>query len=359
MSLGTTAPARKEYVFDDERQEKLLSILLDVNSLPLYHPKVQAWRPFFLSYLSAGITPELTSSYYASLFEKYNPLDIPKNKYSAFYRDILKTRSTSDYDLFHPYMFSDLEYIRDVICYFFIEHRKTITKRIHSKELYGNVFSMLLNQNDWDGTSCAINLYRHAQIEEFDYDNVIHDELQDRLRDWIVEFSDEFDSVVEFLGDKLYLYSWYNEDVKTVICNAWNTALMIRNRPLYMDVQIASKFDDMILTKLTRTVEFSPVMFDIPFRPQKVWDTMCNAFYPANPNDPKGTVKYFHVFEVPKSYIKRMTDFLSTFLGILEGNTLTKYLYAQKQASFVNNENDTETPEEFLNDLYVRGFPRI
>lgn len=347
------------YKLGEDKLNMLCSLLPNLCEMEYWDPVFQAWKPFIDRYLSSGANPALTTKYYAVLLQKEDNLVAKPAAYSNIFAEILKMRNTSGTLIFDGYFYGDIFAFCENQCKFFVSTQQTLSKQLYSRELYVQTLDDLLKIGTWRALMCALILYRHCQIENFNWPATELLSLQDKLGEWLEKFLKAFDDASAFVGAGHRVYTWYQPTVQEVIRRTWSSALLLVNRPLVITRDDVYAVDSEVATQLVKYVNMSPAVYDDPFDEQTVWDSMSALFNAPNPSDPLLAESAYKALCVPRSYFKKMCNILYDFYWIVKDLQLTSQMYARKQVEWSSNPDSDKTPEEYLEDLYNHGFPSV
>lgn len=353
------AISKAEYQVSPERLHRLEGLLPALVKLEYWNPVYQAWRPFLDVYFKCGCNPSLTVKYGSLLMSKEDYLNPPRSRYSDVFEEISKLRTTTGTVLFEGMWFNDIRDLCETQILFFMQNRKRIVSQLHNSDMFVSTMRELLSKNTWRSLLCAVYLYRHSQLEYFEVPNDIVNTLSDRLSEWVKSFIVTFDEVTEFVSDNGGIYGWYCESIRNVIIRVWESALQLNKRVSLLTPSDVNSLSPYLKQDLIAYVNSCPVVYDNPFKDSTIWDCLCNIYYSANPNPDTFIEETFYALCIPKSYIKRFCDGLNDFYWIVKDGHLTQALYDRKITEFSTGENRDITPEMYLSDLYMRGFPEL
>lgn len=354
-----SAAGMDAYKLGADKLQMLSGLLLELSEKEYWDPVFQAWNPFIDRYLSSGVNPTLSSQYYAMLLQKQDNLTAAPAPYSEMFAEILKMKNTSGVVAFENIFYSDILFFCENQCKFFVSTQQALAKQLYSRELYVQILSDLLGMGTWRTLMCALILFRHCQIEDFNWPSSVILSLQDRLGEWLEKFLLAFDDATEFIGPSHVVYTWYQPKVREVIKRTWGTALLVTNRPLVISKDDVYAVDSEVATQLVKYVNTSPAVYDDPFDEQTVWDSMSALFNAPNPEDPALAESVYKALCVPRSYFKKMCNTLYEFYWVVKDQRLTSQLYARKQVEWSANADSDKTPAEYLEELYNHGFPSV
>lgn len=351
--------SKLDYGLDPDRSEHLSDITKELIDLEFWHPRYQAWENFLNWYITSGCDPAYNLSWGESFFNKRDFLEQKHHSKYDLLNDIILIYNTSA-DVFTTCLWDNLlELYRDIV--FFRNNRFSVMRQLRTSDIYNSTLKNLLDLNTWRGVACAIYLYRHCQIDGMKWgDNLIAD-LKNRINVWVKEFSFEFESIRDFLGDKLNVYHWFSEDIHNIIVRAWSTCLMLENRPLPISANdFSSKtMPEYVKEEITRYITSSPVVYNDPLEKLTVSNSLFNTFYPDNEEDTEYINQAYFSLCIPDKVLSNNFDIMFNFLNIMEEGNLTLYLYNRKKIEYDREINVKVTPEQYLDDLYFRGFPHI
>ena len=354
-----SAVSMEAYKIGQDKLEMLEEFISKLLTMEYWDPIFHAWQPFIDTYLSSGVNPEMAGRYYRVFLGKEDLLEAKPAAYSNLFAEILKMKNTSGTVVFNGYFYSDLYAFCENQCKFFISTQKTIAKQLYSPEIYTSTLTSLLNLGTWRGVMCALILYRHCQIEQFSWPSSCVLSLQDKLGEWLETFLREFDRVASFVASNSQVYTWYQPRVLEVIRRMWSSSLQIQGRPLVITDKDVYAVSSDVATKLVKYVNISPAVYDDPFNEQTVWDSMSALFFAKDPQSPTLAEEAYKAPCVPKSYLKKMCDTLYDFYWVLKDGLLTEQLYVRKEVEFATARDNSQTPEEYLEELYNHGFPSM
>lgn len=354
-----SAASMDEYKCGADRVEWLENVLAELSQKEFWDPVYQAWRPYVDTYLSSGVNPELTSQYAQHFLAKEDWLDARPGYGSEIYEEILKLKNTSTSTVLSSFYYSDIQDFCSGTCKFFIGQRKQLVGQLHNPGLYNSTLADLLARDTWKSLMCAIVLYRHCQIDGFGWSAPSMLKLTDRLGEWLEKFLDTFDVVSAFVGTGSKVYSWYCPKVKEVLQRTWKSSLLIRNRPLIISDKDVYALTASLATKLVGYVNRIPSVYDDPFDEQTVWNSVSALFYPADVEAEDFCETAYKALCIPRSYFQKMCDNLYDFYWTVKDGLLSEQLYTRKTVEYDNGTNLKETPADYLESLYRRGFPSI
>lgn len=351
-----SAARMDDYKLGPDKLELLESLMPAFVSAEYWDPAYQAWKPFLDTYLSSGVNPTLTQKYYPDLLNKELDIIPGDNKLSGLFREVLKLKNTSSTTIFNGIYYSDVISFCEDQCKFFVTSKKNIMKTLYTPEIYVSTLESLLALGTWKGLMCALYLYRHCQLEDISWPSQVVMPLQTKLGGWLESFLFSFDEATRFAG-QAKVYDWYCPKVKDVLQRTWSTALLTSKRPDVLTATDVYAVSSDVATKLVSVVNSCPAVYDDPLKEQTVWNAMYPVFY-GNPEDAATFCLNSYLAPcVPKSYFKRMCDTLYSFYWTVKDGLLTEQLYLRKQVEYNSGENLSETPENYLEGLYNRGFP--
>ena len=334
--------------------EKILDSFLDTE---YWNPEFQAWWPFIETYLTSGVNSELSAKYYSTFVNKVDFLQISGAPYSLLFAEILKMKNTSGCTVFDDFLYKDICDFCEVQCKFFIATQKKTAAQLYVGTVYVQTLEELLDLNTWRATMCALVLYRHCQIDEFKWPQQTTDRLGAKISEWITTYENSYNQVLEFIGDTIAVYDWYNPKVLEVVKRVWDTALMLYKRPLLMSKADVYSLSQKVSSNLVKYVNSCPAVYDDPFKEQTVWDSMSSLFYAPNPEDPHMLESGYKALCVPRRYFKKMCNTLYDFYWVVQDGLLTERMKTKKEMEILANENCSVTIEQYLDDIYSRGFP--
>lgn len=337
----------------------LENLLEEFSTAEFWDPALQAWWSFLDVYLSSGVNPPFTTKYYGQLLAKKDYLSVAPAFKSELFGEILRWKNTSGSVIFEDYFYNDILAFCDTQCKFFISSRKVLGKQLYTPGVYTGTLSDLLARGTWRGLMCALVLYRHCQIEDFEWPANLIATMREKLGEWLEKFVQAFQNVQSFIGPDNVVYQWYHPVVLEVIQRTWSSALLLKNRPLVVTQSDVLSLPTNIASELVRYVNNSPAVYDNPYAEQTVWDAMSALFYPEDADAPDFCEKAYTAACVPKSYFNRMCDTLYEFYWSVKDGLFTGQLYARKEVAFSSGESDAESPAIYLEGLYDRGFPAI
>lgn len=333
--------------------------LLKFEDSEYWNPEFQAWKPMLETYLSSGVNPQLTKRFYGDLLDKTGSLEPPPSCLSDLFGDILRYRNTTNSEVFRSVPYSQIESFCDEQCTFFVSSRKTIVAQLYTPVMYIETLKEMTSVESWKGMMCALSLFRHCQIEGFKWPVSVVGPLQERLAEWLEIFLQSFDEVTEFVKNLSSVYAWYCPKVREVLMRTWKTSLILRDRPDVLHSGDVYSLPVDISQKLVSVVNTCPAVYDNPMSEQTVWNAIYPVFFDDNPDDPMFWERSYMSLCVPKSYLKRMSDILYEFYWEVKDGKLTGRLYAKKDVEYHNGINTDTTPEEYLQQLIMRGFPMV
>lgn len=348
-----------QYVLGEDRLRGLESILEATKDADYWDPTLQAWLPILRMYLSSGANPMLAKKYLADLDAKPSDIFPGENGGTKIFSDILKLRRSSVTPVFTDVLYSDIDNFCEVFCKFFVGSRRLINKRLYSPEIVQEMMDQLLKRNTHNDLMRALYLYRHHQVDDFTWPNIITMEMQSRLGAWLEAYLFSFDDVYSFLGGDTTVYDWYQPKVREVMQRVWSTALQVNGRPDVLSNADVYAVTPKVAKDLVREVHASPAVYDNPLDGTAVWDCIYPMFYDNNIEDPAWCSRIFMAPCVPKSYLKRMCDILYEFLWLVNDKQLTTKLYVRKQVEYTAGDVSYSEMAGYLDILYSRGFPKI
>lgn len=356
-----TSIPKEHYQFRDEQYSYLNALLSECVSLEYWDPKFQAWWPLIRTYLSSGTDPALTVEYYKTFLEKDGNLSPESTKYSAMYDNIVKLKRTSGLVLFEGITYTTIQMFCQQQCKFFLDNEKILSQKLYTEDILVSTINDLLHLNTWRGLMCAIQLYRHPQLDNFTYPSGIILVLQDRLGEWLEIYLKEFDEATAFVGADTKAYKWYCSKVRDVLVRTWSTALLLKDRPHMVTYDDTYSLPVSVSEELVASVNVSPAVYDNPLTEQTVWDTLSSLFF----SEPEEIEQAWFAYQtylaptIPKSFLKNMCSNLHDFYWTVRDGFLTDQLYASFQVKYAMDPEHTKPPEDYLEYLYDRGFPRI
>lgn len=354
-----TAVPLEEFKCGADRIDQLEEIMQELLGMEFWDPVYQAWRPYAETYLSSSVNPPMTARYLAAFQNKEDWLDAKPGYGSDMYRQILRLKSSSSSTVFDNYYYSDIKLFCDETCKFLIGQRKSLSAQLHAPELYNNTLSDLLERGNWHSVMCAIVLYRHCQIPNYDWPAPVFLSLKEAIGTWLDKFLTTFDVVYAFVGMNSKAYGWYCPLVRQVLQKTWSTSLLFADRPQLITKENVYSLSSLLATKLVGYVNKVPAVYDDPFAEATVWDSISALFYNSNPTAPEFCESAYKALCVPKTYFARMCDNLYDFYWQVKDGLLTERLYTRKEVEYRNGTNTQVTPKEYLDNLYSRGFPTI
>lgn len=353
---------KESYRFTGGKEGFLVNLLEEALSAEYWDPKFQAWWPMLRTYLRSGACEEHTLKYYKYLEDKDVGLAPADTQYSNFFDNIIKLYKTSGVILFDGYSYSSILAFCREQCKFFLDNEKAILKKLYTEDLLFGTINTLLNVNTNRGLMCALQLYRHPQIDDLVYPAGIIMALQERLGEWLSVFLEEFEHAREFVGTDTLAYKWYNPVVLEVLRRNWSTALLLQDRPTVISPADTYSLTIDLAEKLVSIVNESPAMVDPDMSHRDIFNIMCGLFFDNQIDDQTGDKFLFQTYlapAVPKSFFKNMCTLLHDFYWTVRDSLLTAQLFTSYTVWYDNAKHSSMTPDAYLESLYDRGFPTM
>lgn len=341
-----------------ERLDWLKKVLPELDALGYWSPQYSAWEPFLFSYLRSGIIPELASKWLPRLAEKIEVFKPPENDRSAMFAEIIKYYKINSQEMFKDYRWDDIE---DFVSWSptIIDNYREIISFIFNTDRCNKILSSLLNVKD-EETNLSPNLpyvvymYRHLDNKSAVSASIVT-EIKAQLQIYIKLFTESFDSVASFIGEKLDVYTWYTPKVKDLIVHAWETSLdNSRSRDLVTPKDVFS-MPVWLSEQVTDYLNTLPCTYTEPQKETYVFDAVLYSLYAKDLSQRD----IIYASCLAKSTVKSMISRLSTFYWDVKENRFVQTLIDMVDAKHTISGFDpnTKTASEYAEELRRRGFP--
>ena len=341
-----------------ERLDWLKKVLPELDALGYWSPQYSAWEPFLFSYLRSGIIPELASKWLPRLAEKIEVFKPPENERSAMFAEIIKYYKINSQEMFKDYRWDDIE---DFVSWSptIIDNYREIISFIFNTDRCNKILSSLLNVKD-EETNLSPNLpyvvymYRHLDNKSAVSASIIT-EIKAQLQIYIKLFTESFDSVASFIGEKLDVYTWYTPKVKDLIVHAWETSLdNSRSRDLVTPKDVFS-MPVWLSEQVTDYLNTLPCTYTEPQKETYVFDAVLYSLYAKDLSQRD----IIYASCLSKSTVKSMISRLSTFYWDVKENRFVQTLIDMVDAKHTISGFDpnTKTASEYAEELRRRSFP--
>ena len=356
-SISTAA-----YRLGPARTEELEKVMIEMVSLDYWDPKFQAWWPLVNTYLGSGVNSDLAVKYYTALQKKIDRLETPISGLCDFYRDAYAVLKSSTTDIFEYSYYQDIEEICNTVIYFFVEKRRNIIKSLYTQVRYNSMLEELVikdgNSYDWFKAVRGLDLYRHCQFDSISWNRETLDKLGEAVNIWDTVFYKEFNNARNLLSDTVSAYGWYCDYVLETIKGIFTKSFR-GERLNSLNANISYALPANISDRLVAWFNSNPAVYDCGYNNNEVWEVMLQLFFTKYADAGFLETAGYKALCIPPSYFTRLCDVLYDFFWVIKNGILTSTLYTRKKLNYDRGIGLSVTPEEYLDDLYSRGFPEL
>lgn len=352
--ISTVNAARiADYGLSESFEKYLLADLDRLLEIDEWDPEFSAKQQLVVEYLSCGINPDAASKYLLEFSGRQSGFGPEVCEDTELIDEIAHLLYADSREVFRDFEYwSIAEFLNKCLFY---SNLKVVRKYKNNQSDIAKLFGTLVN-GSWTDVMYAVRLYLYEQADDVPWSKSDIENLKIKMEEWKNKFLHFFD---ECARNVPRVYEWYSPNARAVLERCWSSIFDNQMRFSIISTSMSYAMSPTLSDALIAYIKSTPMLYEVNYNFTAVYEACYPHVYAEQPVIPRKLVQFYCI---PNSSLRTFSDNCIWFLDLNLNGQLVPLMKQMKIQELKSNKegnfnNSQSVAENYLNDLYIRGFP--